>query len=89
MAVIATEWLMKETLVKVGEGGRVVIPATLRKAMGVSIGDELIVRLVDGELRMLTPRQAVRLAQSLVRQFVPKGSRLVDELIEERRKEDE
>jgi len=80
---------MKETLVKIGEGGRVVIPATLRKAMGVSIGDELIVRLVDGELRMLTPRQAVRLAQSLVRQFVPKGSRLVDELIEERRKEDE
>jgi AbrB family looped-hinge helix DNA binding protein len=89
MAVITAEWLMKETLVRVGEGGRVVIPATLRKAMGVSIGDELIVRLVDGELRMLTPRQAVRLAQSLVRQFVPKGSRLVDELIEERRKEDE
>lgn len=89
MVVIAMEWLMKENLVKVGEGGRVIIPASLRKAMGVSTGDELIVRLVDGELRMLTPRQGVRLAQSLVRQFVPKGSRLVDELVEERRKEDE
>jgi len=80
---------MKDLLVRIGEGGRVVIPASLRKAMGVSVGDELFVRLVDGELRLMTVRQAVKVAQSLVRRYIPEGSHLASELIEERCREDE
>lgn len=73
--------------VQVGAGGRVVIPAEMRAAMGVSEGDMLLARVVDGELRLLSRQAAIRRAQRLVRQFVPEGVSLVDELIEERRAE--
>jgi antitoxin PrlF len=72
---------------QVGEGGRVVIPAVMRAALGVQVGDTVLLRFDDGELRILTPRQALRRAQELVRQYVPEGVSLVDELIAERRLE--
>lgn len=79
--------------VQIGAGGRLVIPAEMRAAMGVAEGDMLMARVVDGELRLLSPQAAIKKAQSLVRQFVPEGVSLVDELIEEReaevRKEDQ
>lgn len=79
--------------VQIGAGGRLVIPAEMRAAMGVAEGDMLMARVVDGELRLLSPQVAIKKAQSLVRQFVPEGVSLVDELIEEReaevRKEDQ
>jgi AbrB family looped-hinge helix DNA binding protein len=72
---------------KIAEGGRVVIPAELRRELGLEIGDEVIVRVEDNELRILTRGEAVKRAQGLVRQHV-KGSRsLVDELSAERRVE--
>jgi len=73
--------------VQIGSGGRVVIPSEMRAAMGVSEGDMLIARVVDGELRLLSPQAAIKKAQSLVRQFVPEGASLVDELLEEREAE--
>ena len=76
-----------ESVARIGKGGRVVIPAEIRRKMGVAEGDELILRLVDGELYLTTPRQAVKKAQALVRKHVPKGTSLVDELIAERRRE--
>jgi len=72
---------------QIGEGGRVVIPAVMRAALGVGVGDTVLLRFDDGELRILTPRQALRRAQELVRQYVPEGVSLVDELIAERRLE--
>ncbi len=78
---------MFETRTKLGRGGRLVIPAAYRKAMGVETGDELIVILEDGCLRIITPEQAVRRARDLVRQYVDGGQSLVDELIADRRDE--
>jgi bifunctional DNA-binding transcriptional regulator/antitoxin component of YhaV-PrlF toxin-antitoxin module len=72
---------------QIGAGGRVVIPAEMRAAMGVGEGDTLSGRVVDGELRLLSKEAAVRKAQELVRQYIPEGVSLVDELIEERRAE--
>ncbi len=72
---------------QIGEGGRVVIPAVMRAALGVQGGDTVLLRFDDGELRILTPRQAIRRAQELVRQYVPEGVSLADELIAERRLE--
>jgi len=43
---------------KLGEGGRIVIPAEYRQALGLQVGDEVILRLEDGSLRIFTPRQA-------------------------------
>jgi AbrB family looped-hinge helix DNA binding protein len=73
--------------VQIGAGGRVVIPADMRAAMGVAEGDTLVARVVDGEFRLMSRDVAVRLAQNLVRQFVPAGVSLVDQLVEERRSE--
>ncbi len=78
---------MSEMLVTLGENGRLVIPVTFRKKMGISPGDRLILRYEDGALRIMTPREAVRFAQSLVRRYVSKERSLADELISERRQE--
>ena len=72
---------------KIAEGGRIVIPAEFRRALGLDVGDEVILDLGEGQLTVLTPRQAVKHAQELVRRYVPEGHQLVDELIAERRAE--
>ena len=78
-----------ENVTKIGKGGRIVIPAAMRKLIGVSEGDELILRYRDGRLEIMTVRQAVQEAQNLVSRFVPEDRRLVDELLAERRAEAE
>ena len=70
-----------------GKGGRVVIPVEYRKSLGIEPGDEIIVSFKDGEIKITTVREAVRRAQAIVRRFVPEGVSLVDELIQERRRE--
>jgi AbrB family looped-hinge helix DNA binding protein len=73
----------------IAEGGRVVIPASYRRALGVRPGDQVVLRLEDGEVRMTTRAQARQRAQEYVRSLVPKNVSLVDELIRERREADD
>ena len=70
---------------KVTEGGRVVIPAELRRQLGLQPGAEVVLDVADGELRIRSVRQAVESAQALVRRYVAQGTSLADELIAERR----
>ena len=72
---------------KIREGGRLVIPAEYRKALGLKPRDEVLLSLEDGEIRVVSTRQAVARAQTLVRHYVPKGRSLSEELIKERREE--
>ena len=72
-------------MVKIGQGGRIVLPAQIRKALGVTTGDDLILDLSDGEVRMFTRREAIRRAQDLVRRYFPEGRMLSEELIRERK----
>ncbi len=74
-----------ETRQRVNENGRVVIPASFRKALGINIGDEVVLRMEDDELRITTLKRRVERAQRLVRKHVKRGKSLVDELIAERR----
>jgi len=78
---------MIDSKTRLTEGGRIVLPAEYRRALGLRTGDEVILRLEDGEIRILTPRQAIRKAQDLVRRTIPEGRSLADELIAERRAE--
>lgn len=78
---------MPKVLAKLGEGGRLVIPAEYRKALGVETGDELVLILEDKTMRVLTPREAIKKAQAMVRSYIPEGRSLSDELIAERRRE--
>jgi len=73
-----------ETRQRVNENGRVVIPASFRKALGIKIGDEVVLRMEDDELRITTLKRRVERAQRLVRKHVKRGTSLVDELIAER-----
>jgi AbrB family looped-hinge helix DNA binding protein len=74
-----------ETRLRVNENGRVVIPAFFRKALGINVGDEIVLRIEDDELRITTLKRRVERAQRLIRKHVKSGTSLVDELIAERR----
>jgi AbrB family looped-hinge helix DNA binding protein len=69
----------------VNENGRVVIPASFRKRLGIRAGDELLLQLEDDELRITTLQRNLDRARRLVRKHVESGTSLVDELIAERR----
>jgi hypothetical protein len=47
----------------------------------------LFVRIDDGEIHLLTRKAVTRRVQALAREFVPEGVSLVDELLEDRRRE--
>ena len=72
---------------KLGPDGRIVIPAAFRESLGLKDGDVLLARLENGEIVLLTPKAAMLRAQAIVRRFVPDSVSLVDELIEDRRRE--
>ncbi len=72
---------------KLGPDGRIVVPAAYRERLGLKEGDVLYARLENGEIVLLTPQAAMRRAQAIVRRFVPDDVSLVDELIEDRRRE--
>jgi AbrB family looped-hinge helix DNA binding protein len=80
---------MERRAVKVGPGGRIVIPANLREKLGVKPGDTVWLEEDGDQVRISSVRQAIRWAQDLVRQYVPEGVSLTDELIAERRAEAE
>jgi antitoxin PrlF len=78
---------MSEVKTKIGDGGRLVIPAKYRKALGLKSGDEVVLLLEEREIRIVSTHQAIKQAQTLVRRYVPKGRSLSEELIQERREE--
>lgn len=80
---------MSEFRARIGQSGRLVIPAGYRKALGFKIGDEVILRLAEDELRVLGVDQAVRKAQATVRRHAKGKGRLSDFLLRERRAEAE
>jgi AbrB family looped-hinge helix DNA binding protein len=73
--------------VKIVDGGKLVIPASMRRQLGISSGDTVLVNVDDGELRVRTIPRAIERARAIVRQYVPEGSSLADELIANRRRE--
>lgn len=71
-------------VVEVGPKGRVVIPAAIRKRLGIEQGTRLAV-LVDGEAVVLVPRGAVEQRLHSIFKGVPAS--MADELLRERRAE--
>lgn len=72
---------------KVTEGGRIVIPAAVRKELGLAPGDEVLLQVEGGELRVFSQAHALRRLQERLREVAPRDASLVDELIAERRQE--
>lgn len=78
---------MPRVAVRVSAGGRIVIPSELRSALGLKVGDEVLISLEDGEIRISTREHQLRRAQELVRSQVPTERSLAEELIAERHAE--
>lgn len=72
---------------KIVSGGRLQLPAELRRQLGLSEGDTLQIEVVDGEIRLLPMRTAIKRIQDRMRKYVPEGVSVVDELIADRRRE--
>ena len=74
-------------MTQIGKSGRIVVPAKFRKALDLQPGDEIVLLLENGAIRLIPLRQAVTMAQETVRQYVPHGTSLVDQLLQARREE--
>lgn len=73
---------------KIIKGGKIVIPAELRRELGFADGDRLVLEREGESLVIKSYHQVVREVQAAFRPFKPKdGSSLVDDLIAERREE--
>lgn len=85
-AELAGDWLPdRQHRLVVGADGSVVIPADLRRAMDLDASSVVTARVIDGELRVVTPKVALEQARALVRAFDTGQGSPVDELIRERR----
>ena len=75
--------------VKLIEGGKVIIPAPMRRSLGLATGDVVTIELDDGDIRIRTLDRALARARAIVRRHVPEGHSLVGELSAGRRAEAE
>lgn len=66
-------------------GGRLQVPADMRRELGLADGDAVLLRVVDGELHVRPIRQALARVQARLRPYLSEGGSLADELLAERR----
>jgi bifunctional DNA-binding transcriptional regulator/antitoxin component of YhaV-PrlF toxin-antitoxin module len=78
---------MNAQRVKLIEGGKLIIPAPMRRSLGITTGDVVTIEIDDGDLRIRTLDKALARARAIVRRHVPEGQSLVDELSADRRAE--
>jgi AbrB family looped-hinge helix DNA binding protein len=71
--------------VELGGGGRLVIPAKMRAALGIKVGDRLNVRLEGSELRIYTYQEGLRRVQEMVGKHLPENA--VDDFLAWKREE--
>jgi AbrB family looped-hinge helix DNA binding protein len=72
---------------KVTEGGRIVIPAPMRKALGIKVGKNVTLVLDDQGLHVSTRETALRRIDELMKDKIDPNRSVVDEFIRERREE--
>ena len=77
---------LKQTELSVGPQGRIVIPAALRKALGLVQGNTLIARIENDQLVLEKPDNLITRLKSRFAS-VPAKVQLADELIAQRRRD--
>ena len=86
-SVAALEHSGSTLKVRIGAGGQFALSEETMRSAGLREGDTVFVHATAGEVQLLTPRTAMQQAQAMVRKLIPEGVSLVDELIEQRRRE--
>jgi antitoxin PrlF len=76
---------------KIVSGGRLQLPAEMRKQLGFEEGDAVLMEVVNNELRIRSQRESIKRIQELLKPLRPnEGEKLMsEELIADRRKEAE
>jgi bifunctional DNA-binding transcriptional regulator/antitoxin component of YhaV-PrlF toxin-antitoxin module len=72
---------------KLDADGRLLIPAQVRRALGMPKGANVTMRFDNTGLHVETQMASIKRAQELLRQYIPAGVSLSDELIADRRAE--
>ena len=73
--------------VRVDSAGRIVVPVGVRRARGSGTGQELLMSLDDGIVRLQTVDAALERVRAIARRRRRSGASVVDEFIAERRRE--
>lgn len=68
-------------------GGRLQLPAEMRRALSLADGDTVLLEMVDGEIHVRPFRDAVSRIQARLREYVSADASVSDELIADRRAE--
>jgi AbrB family looped-hinge helix DNA binding protein len=76
----------KQYVVRLGDRGRVVLPADLRRELGVGRGDALVFDTTSGDVRLRNAREVAAAARGMFASAADDRN-LVDELLDERRRE--
>jgi AbrB family looped-hinge helix DNA binding protein len=69
-----------ESKALINDTGRILIPASIRKALNLNIGDELLLKVEEDEIHIIPLSKAVQQAQDLIRQYNKDGLKLTDVL---------
>ncbi|GAA0296022.1 hypothetical protein GCM10009087_02210 [Sphingomonas oligophenolica] len=72
---------------KLVSGGRLQLPAEMRRMLALADGDTVLLEVVDGEIHVRPLRDAVSRVQARLRKYVPADTSLSEELIADRRAE--
>lgn len=76
---------MLEAKTLITEGGRIVIPSSIRKELNLVVGEAVILKVKAGELHISTLKQTIKNAQATVHRYNQKNFSLKNALINERR----
>ena len=71
----------------IDNNGRLLIPAELRKKYHLDSGSAVVIRIVDNQIQLVNLKQVIAEAQDIIKQYVPRGVSLVDELRKMREEE--
>lgn len=77
---------MNEFRIKMGENGRLLIPAVCRRQLNLVSGQEVIVKIEDDELHLFSLEHSLKKAQQLVKKHA-KNQSLVKKLMKNRRED--
>jgi AbrB family looped-hinge helix DNA binding protein len=79
------------TILRVADGGRIVIPAGVRERLGLEVGTELVLIVEDDHATLMNAKTARRKARAKardkVRRYVPPNVSLSKELMAQRKAE--
>jgi AbrB family looped-hinge helix DNA binding protein len=79
---------METHTTRLEKSGRILIPAAVRRQLGLSAGSQVLVKVeASGALQVTSRSQALTKVREEIRKYIPVGQDLAEELIRDRRAE--